>query len=239
MIFWARDNILCLSSDTFVRSALLAALCTGFMFLFRKSEYLTSQNRQPKMSYGVVATLSASHTHFWFGDTPISACGPFIVGALPSMMSIYLPLSKGDPYGKGAVRFFPSDSGNPQCLVRVVFEYITAAALSASDCLFAGPRFVVTSAMVSDLIKCIAIGNGLPQDRYSPHSLRVGGLVTLIAADVPDHLKQLAGRWANPKSFIAYARATLQQFSTIANNLNDPTLVTASHVRRFYTHDMV
>ena len=58
--------------------------------------------------------------------------------------------------------------------------------------------------MVADMIKLIAIGKGLPHHRLSPHSLRVGGLVTLMAADVPDNLKQLvAGRWANPKSFLA------------------------------------
>jgi len=47
-------------------------------------------------------------------------------------------------------------------------------------------------------------------------------------------LKQLAGRWASQQSFIVYARATLQQYATIANALNDPALVTADHIKMFY-----
>ena len=235
MIFWGRDNILVKSSSPLVRSALLAALCIGFMFLFRKSEYLTDKNRRPKMSYGVISTLTAEFTHFWFNDIPYEASSPqFPIGQLPSMMSMYLPLSKGDPLGKGATRFFPSDPKNPDCLVRVAFEYIVQAKLRPTDCLFAGPRIVITKDMVSDLIKLIAIGNGLPAYRYSPHSIRVGGLVTLMAADVPDHLKQLAGRWANPKSFVAYARATLQQFKTISSTLNNKFLVTSDEIKKFY-----
>ena len=237
MIFWGRDHILSKISSPFLRSAFLASLCVGFMFLFRKSEYLTGPDRRPKSSYGVVSTLTADFTHFWFDDIPFPAHSRvFPVGKLPSMMSMYLPLSKGDPLGKGATRFFPADVSNPDCLVRLAFEYISQAMLQPTDCLFAGPRMVITADMVSGFIKLIAIGNGLPEHRYSPHSIRVGGLVTLMAADVPDNLKQLAGRWANPKSFLAYARATLQQFNTISRSLNNKFLVTSDEVKRFYVH---
>jgi hypothetical protein len=151
------------------------------------------------------------------------------------MMSIYLPISKGDPFGKGATRFFPSDIENPSCLVRVIYEYIIEARLSPHQCLFAGNRFVVSYHYLSVLIKFIAHAQNLPVHRYSAHSLRIGGLVTLFAADVPDHLKQLAGRWASAKSFVTYARATFQQYSPhIASALNQPSLVTANHIRMLY-----
>jgi hypothetical protein len=237
MIFWARDNILCRAQDQFIKSALFSALCVGFMFLFRKSEYLTSSNRIPKSSRGIISTLLAKNTHFWFDEESYAASGPFPIQFVPSMMSIYLPLSKGDPYGKGATRFFPGDLSNPHCLVRLVFAYIKYAKLTPECPLFAGLRFVVTPAHISQMVKLTAWSCGLEAHRFTPHSLRVGGLVTLFAANVPDNLKQLAGRWANPKSFITYARATLQQFAQIANTLNNPSLVTASHVKKFYMHD--
>ena len=236
MIFWGNQHVISVSKNTFVKKALFASLCVGFMFLFRKSEYLTAKNRQPKIVYGVAATLIASNTHFWFKDAHYTASGPFPANFVPDMMSIYLALSKGDPYGKGATRFFPGDPSNPHCLVKIVFDYVLNAKLLPTDCLFAGPQFVVTSTMISQLIKVIALGNGLPAHRYSPHSLRIGGLVTLFAADVPDSLKQLAGRWANPKSFITYARATLQQYTQISSSLNNPNLVTASQIHQLYTH---
>ena len=214
---------------------MLAALCVGFMFLFRKSEYLTAKNGIPKSSMGVTSTLLAENTHFWFNDVPYAACATsFPLQDRPSMMSMFLPISKGDPLGKGATRFFPADPSNSDCLVQIAFNYVISARLQPKNTLFGGCRYLVSSEIVSQLIKVIDIGNGLPHHRFSPHSLRVGGLVTLMAADVPDHLKQLAGRWANPKSFVAYARATLHQFNKISSTLNDKNLVTADEIKKLY-----
>ena len=85
------------------------------------------------------------------------------------------------------------------------------------------------------LLVFTAVGSLLDSTHFPPHSLRVGGLVSLFAANVPDHhLKQLAGRWSDPRSFITYARATIQQYTLIAKSLNDHTLVTADHVTKFY-----
>ena len=118
----------------------MASLCVGFMFLFRKCEYLTDKSRRPKSSYGVISTLTAEFTHFWFNDTPFSAdCHFFPQGQLPTMMSMYLPLSKGDPLGKGATRFFPSDLSNPDCLVRIAFDYVSQALLKPKDCYSPAP----------------------------------------------------------------------------------------------------
>jgi LemA protein len=55
--------------------------------------------------------------------------------------------------------------------------------------------------------------------------------------NIPDHLKQLAGRWANPKSFLAYARATLQQFNMISKSLNNKFLVTSDEIKKFYVQN--
>jgi hypothetical protein len=70
----------------------------------------------------------------------------------------------------------------------------------------------------------------------SLHSLRIGVLVALFAAGVPSHVKQLAGRWTSEKSFIAYTRATMEQYHDIATVLNNPHLVTIYHIRQLYSH---
>ena len=235
LIFSCDHHFLSQHPDPFARASLLAALVVGFMFLFRKSEFLTAANRKPKVSDNVIATLLAANVHFWYGTTAFAASDGLRIPAIcPEMVSIYIPRSKGDPFGKGATRFFPSDPNNIRCVVSIFHRYACEAALSPHDCIFAGPRFVVTGSMISHLIKLTAFVSGMPTNRFSPHSLRVGGLVTLFAADVPDSLKQLAGRWASPKSFVVYARATMQQFNHIATALNDPSFVTADHIRMFY-----
>jgi hypothetical protein len=198
---------------------------------------LTGPSKLSKIANGQVHTLIATDINFWFGDKCFPAHSASFPNRLPEMMSMYLPLSKGDPLGKGATRFVPADNQNPPCLVSIVFHYIRQAELKHSDCLFAGPLFTVTLEMISSIIKHTAAGSGLDSSRFSPHSLRVGGLVSLFAANVPDHLKQLAGRcrWSDPRSFITYPRVTIQQFTHMATSLNNHTLVTAAdHVHRFY-----
>ena len=219
------------------KSAIEAALSLGFMFLFRRSEFLTDDKRRPKITNGHVATLVASNLHCWFGDVPIAASkSACFKNKTPDFISIFLPFSKGDPFGKGATRFFPGDVNNPSCLVKKVFNYLKLADLRDSDCIFAGPRIVISSQLLASIIKDTAASLGVPADRTSLHSLRVGGLVTLFAGDVPDSLKQLAGRWASPQSFIVYARATMNQYSQIATTLNNPNLVTSEHIKMFYLH---
>ena len=105
--FWRSQSLSLWSTSPFVKHSFLAALCFGFMFLLRKSEFLTNSDRIPKITQSRVATIIASNTHFWFGETPCPAHGPFPPTGYPDMMSIYLPISKGDPFGKGATRFFP------------------------------------------------------------------------------------------------------------------------------------
>jgi hypothetical protein len=208
------------------------------MFLFRKSEYLTGSDCQPRRVNGKVATLIAQNLCFWYGYKSYPASlGIEIPAIQPDMISMYLPFTKGDQFGKGATRFFIAEPSNPHCMVRVVHTYCRAASLRANDPIFAGSNSViVTPSMVSLFIKTTATLLRLDPAKVALHSLRIGGLVTLFAAGVPDSLKQLAGRWASTKSFVAYARATLQQFGQIGSALNDPNLVTADHVRMFYEH---
>lgn len=240
MILTARDKILApvlANNNPFLLDSIDAALCMGLMFLFRKSEYLTGPTGTPKKISNRVATLTAENTLLWYGEKSYTAsCGSKLPHRPPDMISMFLEFSKGDQFGKGATRFFPAESTNPECMVRRVHKYIRQANLHALNPIFAGPRGVVSAKLVTNVIKATALHLGMDTRRASLHSLRIGGLCTLFAADVPDNLKQLAGRWASIKSFAAYARATMQQFGQIARALNNPNLVTADDIKRFYQH---
>ncbi len=80
--------------------ALLASLCMGFMLLFRKSKYLTSPNKVPKIANDQVYTLVASDINFWFNDKCFPAYGTSFPARLPDVMFMYLPISNGDPFRK-------------------------------------------------------------------------------------------------------------------------------------------
>jgi hypothetical protein len=145
-------------------------------------------------------------------------------------------VAKNDQFGKGAQRFFPADPSNPDCMVLIVFKYLRIADLRDDDPIFGGPHFTVSDTMLTRLLQATCAKLGIKPELCSLHSLRVGGLVTLFAADVPDSLKQLAGRWKSPTSFVVYARATMAQFSQIAQALNNTSLVTAEHIKQFYQY---
>ena len=215
-----------------------AALCMGLMFLFRKSEYLTNARGKTKTINGLTATLLAHNCKLWYdnGQSFVASQGKLFPSNPPVFISIFLEVAKSDQLGKGAQRFFPADPLNPNCMVSIVYNYFKVADLRDNDPVFSGPHFIVSDIMVASVMKKTCVFLGMRVDLCSLHSLRIGGLVTLFAADVPDSLKQLAGRWKSTTSFLVYARATMSQFTNIAQALNNVSLVTADHIKQFYQY---
>jgi len=240
MIKAAYDRILLKISypNSIITLANHAALCMGLMFLFRKSEFLTGVDKKVKRTNNLTVTLLAKNCQLWYDDnSSFKASEGCLFPSLPPVyLSIYLEATKNDQFGKGAQRFFPADPSNPDCMVLIVFKYLRVADLRDDDPIFSGPHFTVSDAMLASLLRSTCLQLGIRADLCSLHSLRVGGLVTLFAADVPDSLKQLAGRWKSPTSFVVYARATMAQFGQIAQALNNPSLVTAEHIKQFYQY---
>jgi len=238
MILKAWECVLSRMENQALALALYAALCLAFLFLFRKSEYLTGKDRQPKVIGVKVATLQAKNVQFHYSDGRIftAAAGHALPAEVPEFLSMRLNCSKNDQLGKGASRFAPSCPKNPHCLVRVVHTYCRIAGLRPDDPIFAGPSLLVSDDMLAFIMRRTAIACGLPPELVSIHSIRVGGLVALMAAGIPDELKMLAGRWKTAQGFLVYARSTIQQYSAITAALNDISLVTSEHVRMLYEH---
>jgi len=234
LILMARSNVLS-NGETFELYSVFAALCMGFMFLFRKSEYLTDKRGKGKLVHGECCTLLSDNVLLWWGTTSYPSTSRFLPFTPPDYISIYLPRTKGDPYGKGATRFFPRLVGGQFCLVTVIYIYVKHAGLRSGDYFFAGPRFIVYNKLVANTMKMTAKAAGLNPDRVALHSLRVGGLVSLFAAGAPAHLMVLAGRWASESSFVQYMRATMEQYEAIGSALNRVDLVTSQHIQMLYS----
>lgn len=234
LILIAQTKVL---SSSLFHEALHASLCFGFMFLLRKSEFLTDNMGRSKIIEKKQICIKAKNVTFWFGEKSIRSSEKLPCQIYPDFISIFIEVSKADQYAKGATRFFPSDPNNSHCVVKWVYLYACRAHLHHDDPFFWSSNQIlsrVDDKSVAIIMKLTAMAAGLPANRVSLHSLRVGGLVALFAANVPSHLKQLAGRWASEKSFILYARATMEQFSHIASALNNPFVVSADHIRMLY-----
>ena len=222
-------------ATVFELHAIFTALCFGFMFLLRKSEYLPNKAGKGKKVNGINYTLLSDNVYLWWDGTPYLSTASFLPSTPPDYISIFLDRSKGDPLGKGATRFFPRQPGANFCLVTVVYRYVREAKLRPGDYFFGGPRFTVYDSLVANTMKKTAAAAGLDAARVALHSLRVGGLVSLFAAGAPAHLMVLAGRWASESSFVQYMRATMEQYNTIAAALNRVDLVTAQHIKCLYS----
>jgi len=239
MILFALDWLSCrYGKENFWVLAMHAALCMGFMFLFRKSEFLTKSDGKPKVNdSGIIVTLQAEDVELWFNGIGFKATDWMKFPSGPcEMICMFLRGGKSDQFGKGASRWNIAEPSNPYCMVKVIEQYVRAAGLRNGDCFFAGPRITISSADLVSVLKSTCVKLGIDENKCTIHSIRIGGLVMLFTAGVPDSLKQLAGRWASPTSFIVYARATMAQFGEISSALNNPNLVTSDHIKMFYRH---
>jgi hypothetical protein len=208
----------------------------GFGFGLRRSEFLTNQTGQSFVRGLPFQGLRAENVSIYFKDHVFTA-DEYSSGRVPiqcpDSISINLSSSKSDQYGKGATRFLMSD-GRPDCIVKVIHDYLHDTKLHRGQPLFHTTSFTVTDISINNTFKAARIHLGLPSANMSTHSLRIGGLATLVAADTSEALKVLHGRWAGPSSIKAYVRATMADFERISQALNNRDLYTANHVRLLY-----
>jgi hypothetical protein len=200
-----------------------------------KKIYLPDKSGKGKVVNGIKCTVLSDNVILWWDGTPYLSTAGFLPFTPPDYVSMFLDRSKGDPFGKGATRFFPRQPGANFCLVTIIYIYVKHAKLRPGNYFFGGARFIVYDTLVSNTMKQTATAAGLAAERVALHSLRVGGLVSLFAAGAPAHLMVLAGRWASESSFVQYMRATMEQYDTIASALNRVDLVTAQHIKLLYS----
>ena len=70
---------------------------------------------------------------------------------------------------------------------------------------------------------------GYNPDKFSSHSLRIGGASALAAAGAPSWVIQLTGRW-NSLAFLQYFRLASTQFQRSIELQTDGTTFTAKHI---------
>ena len=113
-------------------------------------------------------------------------------------MTFLLRQSKTDVNGEGTKVDIMATGGN-FCAVKYMDEYLRLTARRPAT----GPLFArsdgkpLTRLKLQSVIKELATACGFDADRFTSHSLRQGGAVTLHAAGYPiEHIK-LAGRWSS------------------------------------------
>lgn len=198
--------------DQSIALGVRVAVLVAFEKLLRASEYCSEKASSPS------ATLLAEHVRW---------------NASYGGYDVLLAGAKTDKYNQGQVqRIMRRD--DPFCVVRALSHYIEAEGDNIKQ---GAPFFIkhvgdrvsyVTADDINRALKRHAADVGIPVDRASTHSLRVGGAFALAAAGLPWEEITMAGRWSMDQGNVMamlYARMSVGRImkATKAMSLLDPS----------------
>lgn len=173
---------------------LWGGLLLGYFFLLRRSEYLFIGNKV----HSYILRLSAIQ----FTDRDCRPTTP----RKAVMVGITLHGAKNNQYGREEVRYHHLSGDKLLCPVRAA-RWIRRGA-SAFKTTEGAPALAmsqggITADNVATTIRRAAVKMGLDPNRFSTHSVRIGGATALLNAGTDRLLIKLMGRWLS-NAFEAY-----------------------------------
>ena len=206
----------------FVRAVKLA-MKFGIYFLMRKSEYL------PGRALGSAAGRKGLRFHRlkFTNKNGVEINWEDIKAKKASAVSINIPKSKTDQFGKGRIlRHNRVDGAN--CIVKELEDWVAwcrdSMAANQQDALFqtGDQRILINDEEVAAVMKSIVVHLGWDSSKISAHSLRYGGATMLAAAGIPQYLIEYFGGWAEgSKSLRFYAQVGGQAISKVSQIMAD------------------
>jgi hypothetical protein len=184
--------------------------------------------------------MLGSDVMFEFNGVPdlILASDPLLGSyALQNLVGVVITNSraKSDALGEGNRFHFPRQlvSGDVAFdFVEILFKWALRARVSSGDWFLSYRQtFRLSGEVLNQSLKKVASRLGLNVDKYSSHSLRIGGASVLAAAGVPDYVIMKMGRWKS-LAFLMYIRAASSMFRSAMLALSNPHLLTCQHIKR-------
>jgi len=111
---------------------------------------------------------------------------------------IHNEAAKNDPEGEGYRFHYPRQVISDDVafdFVEILFDWAVDARLTAGDPFLSyRKQWGLSYTTFQKAIRVVATHLGLDPNRYSTHSLRIGGATVMAAAGLPDYVIQLIGR---------------------------------------------
>ena len=131
----------------------------------------------------------------------------------PSMIKIFLKVSKCDQFGKG-VEIFIGRTNSTICPVAAILSYMVARGPSAGPFFqFADGSPLTKARFIGEVRSALALA-GLDPSSYSGHSFRIGAATSATQAGLEDSTIKALGRWSST-AFLTYLRTPKQQVSLV------------------------
>lgn len=174
---------------------LISALFLGIFFLLRKGEFLPTDQAPNHIAF------KRENLRFYDSTKQVIPYGK--VGYVKAAsLSITIVFSKADQSGKGRITHHMANFARPRdCVVHRLQEYIAASRnlynAKAHDRLFDIPTFaILTTTILTSLMRKVCGSMGLPEGQVSAHSLRYGGAYMLAMMGFPEYIIAFYGGWA-------------------------------------------
>jgi hypothetical protein len=211
------------------RQVIVVAMVLAFTCLFRSCEYLGKFRVKGRDILFEFRVLGSSNILVPAYDSRLSTYSrSTLCGVL-----IHNEAAKNDPEGEGYRFHYPRQvcSGDVAFdIVEILFDWAVEAGLAAGDPFLSyRKQWTLSYSTFQKAIKVVAVHLGLDPNRYSTHSLRIGGATVMAAAGLPDYVIQLIGRWKS-LAFLTYIRSNLSMFTKALSVLTNPNLFTVSHL---------
>ena len=137
----------------------------------------------------------------------------------PSMIKIFLKVSKCDQFGKG-VEIFIGRTNSTICPVAAILSYMVARGPSAGPFFqFADGSPLTKARFIGEVRSALALA-GLDPSSYSGHSFRIGAATSATQAGLEDSTIKALGRWSST-AFLTYLRTPKQHLASFTCKLSE------------------
>ena len=143
--------------------------------------------------------------------------------------------AKNDVLGEGHRFDFPAVATNSEKAYDIAHDCfrwaICARPLMGHPFLSFKGKWVLKYHTLSAAVKKVAVEMGFDPSKFRTHSLRIGGASMLAAANVPDYVIQVQGRWKS-LAFLEYVRIAKKTFDSALAAIVNTEGLTVCDVRR-------
>jgi len=209
----------------------VVALELAFVCLLRASEVVVNAEDHFLRALDVFFIVRLHGVDIW---VPSHEACLYPLGSLVAI-SIKIRSAKNDQGGRGYKYYFTRDAEmGASSSFDLIVDMFTLAKITkpvGEAAFFSLGKYVLPYRTFNKTVKLVARSHGADEDRFSCHSMRIGGATVLAASNFPDYVIQNMGRWKSLE-FLHYLHWNPSTMSLAMSSLVDPSIFTFADLTR-------
>jgi len=204
---------------------IVVALELAFVCLLRASEVVVTAENHFLRAVDVSFIVLVDGVEVWI--PPHEAC----LYSLDSLVAISIKIrsAKNDQGGRGYKYYFTRDAELSALssfdLIEDMFLLAKMTKPVGEAAFFSMGTYVLPYRTFNTTVKLVATSHDADEDRFSCHSMRIGGATVLAASNFPDYVIQNMGRWKSLE-FLHYLHWNPSTMALAMSSLMNPSVFT-------------